>query len=227
MKLSEKTIKILKNFSSINQSILFRTGTIIRTRSPMHTIAAQAVVDETFPFEFGIYDLNQFLSVTSLFEDPDFDFQENHVSISSGDSSSNYYYTDKDMIQGVPEDSTPDFQKELGFNLTESDVKSLIQAANVMQLPNIIIESEADKQEIVITVKDSKNPTSNNFHKKVGETMLTNNFKYVLLVENIKLLPHSYDVSIITDPFMGVEFSSKYDKIKYWVPVEQGSKFNE
>jgi hypothetical protein len=227
MKLSEKTVKILKNFSSINQSILFRTGTIIRTRSPMHTIAAQAVVEETFPFEFGIYDLNQFLSVTSLFEDPDFDFQENHVTISSGDSSSNYYYTDKDMIQGVPKDTTPDFQKSLGFNLTESDVKSLIQAANVMQLPNIIIESETDKQEIVITVKDSKNPTSNNFHKKVGETMLNTNFKYILLVENIKLLPHSYDVSIITDPFMGVEFSSKYDKIKYWVPVEQGSKFNE
>ena len=226
MKLSDKTIKVLKNFSSINQSMLFRTGSIIRTKSTTDTIAAQAVVEEMFPFEFGIYDLNQFLSVTSLFEDPEFDFQENHVTISSGDSSSNYYYTDKDMIV-APKDITPEFQKALGFNLTESDVKSLVQAANVMQLPNIIIESEADKQEIVITVKDSKNPTSNNFHKKVGETMLTNNFKYVLLVENIKLLPHSYDVSIITDPFMGVEFSSKYDKIKYWVPVEQGSKFNE
>ena len=74
MKISDNTIKILKNFSSINQSILFRTGSTIRTKSPLSTIAAQAVVDEMFPFEFGIYDLNQFLSVVSLFEDPDFDF---------------------------------------------------------------------------------------------------------------------------------------------------------
>ena len=138
MKLSDKTIKILKNFSSINQSMLFRTGSIIRTKSTTDTIAAQAVVEEMFPFEFGIYDLNQFLSVTSLFEDPEFDFQENHVTISSGDSSSNYYYTDKDMIV-APKDITPEFQKALGFNLTESDVKSLVQAANVMQLPNICL----------------------------------------------------------------------------------------
>ncbi len=226
MKLSDKTIKVLKNFSSINQSMLFRTGSIIRTKSTTDTIAAQAVVEEMFPFEFGIYDLNQFLSVTSLFEDPEFDFQENHVTISSGDSSSNYYYTDKDMIV-APKDITPEFQKALGFNLTESDVKSLVQAANVMQLPNIVIESKSDEQEIIITARDSKNPTSNNFTRKVGETMLSTSFKYVLLVENIKLLPHSYDVSIISDPGMVVEFSSKYDKIKYWAPVEQGSKFNE
>ena len=150
MKLSDKTIKVLKNFSSINQSMLFRTGSIIRTKSTTDTIAAQAVVEEMFPFEFGIYDLNQFLSVTSLFEDPEFDFQENHVIISSGDSSSNYYYTDKDMIV-APKDITPEFQKALGFNLTESDVKSLVQAANVMQLPNIVIESKSDEQEIIIT----------------------------------------------------------------------------
>ena len=168
MKISDNTIKILKNFSSINQSILFRTGSTIRTKSPLSTIAAQAVVDEMFPFEFGIYDLNQFLSVVSLFEDPDFDFQENHVTISSGESSSNYYYTDKDMIV-APKDVTPEFQKSLGFNLTESDVKSLIQAASVMQLPNIVVESEADKQEIVITARDPKNPTSNNFTKKVSQ----------------------------------------------------------
>tara|TARA_R100001129_G_scaffold152062_1_gene114490 strand:+ start:404 stop:1084 length:681 start_codon:yes stop_codon:yes gene_type:complete len=224
MKMCDKTIKILKNFSSINQSILFRTGSTIRTKSALDTIAAQAVVEEMFPFEFGIYDLNQFLSVISLFEDPDFDFQENHVTISSGESSSNYYYTDKDMIV-APKNVTPEFQKTLGFNLTESDVKSLIQAASVMQLPNIVIESEADKQEIVITARDPKNPTSNNFTKKVGETMLDTSFRYVLLVDNIKLLPHSYDVSIISDPGMIVEFSSKYDKIKYWAPVEQGSNY--
>ncbi len=225
MKLSEKTVKILKNFSSINQSMLFRAGTTIRTKSALDTIAAQAAVEESFPFEFGVYDLNQFLSVVSLFEDPDFDFQEQHVTISSGESSSNYYYTDKEMIV-APKDITPDFQKALSFNLTEGDVKSLVQAANVMQLPNIIIESEPDKKEIVITARDSKNPTSNNFTKKVGEAMASVSFKYVLLVENIKLLPHSYDVSIISDPAMIVEFSSKYDKIKYWAPVEQGSKFD-
>lgn len=225
MKLSDKTIKVLKNFSSINQSMLFRTGSTVRTKNAQDTIAAQAVVDEMFPFEFGIYDLNQFLGVVSLFEDPEFDFQENHVTISSGDSSSNYYYTDKDMIV-CPKNVTPEFQKALGFNLTEGDVKSLVQAASVMQLPNIIIESEPDKQEIVITARDGKNPTSNNFTKKVGETMLTTSFKYILLVENIKLLPHSYDVSIISDPAMIVEFSSKYDKIKYWAPVEQSSQFD-
>ena len=227
MKLSDKTIKVLKNFSSINQSMLFRTGSIIRTKSTTDTIAAQAVVEEMFPFEFGIYDLNQFLNVISLFEEPEFDFQEYYVTISNGESSSNYYYTDKDMLQGVPKDTTPDVQRALGFNLTESDVKSLVQAANVMQLPNIVVESKPDEQDVIVTVSDIRNNTSNNFYKKVGETMVSKSFRLVLLVENMKVLPHSYDVSIISSPFLGLEFSSKYDKIKYWLPVEQGSEFNE
>ena len=225
MKLSEKTVKILKNFSSINQSMLFRTGNKLKTKSTLNGIAAQAVVEEDIPFEFGIYDLNQFLSVLSLFEDPELDFDASHVSISSGQSSSNYFYTDKDMIT-YPKEVTPEFQKKLGFNLTETDVKNLVQAANVMQLPSIMIQSEAGKQDITITAKDKKNPTGNNFTKKVGETMMDTSFSYDLAVENIKLLPHSYDVSIIEEPAHIVEFSSKYDNVQYWIPAQDGSSFN-
>ena len=42
MKLSSKTIELLKNFSSINQSILFKEGSKLRTISVMKNILAEA-----------------------------------------------------------------------------------------------------------------------------------------------------------------------------------------
>ena len=75
MKLSDKTISVLKNFSSINQSILFKEGSKLRTISVMKNILAEATVTEEFMKDFGIYDLNQFLNGLSLHQSPELDFK--------------------------------------------------------------------------------------------------------------------------------------------------------
>ena len=54
MKLSDKTLSVLKNFSSINQSILFKEGNKLRTISVMKNILAEATINEEFSRDFGI-----------------------------------------------------------------------------------------------------------------------------------------------------------------------------
>ena len=79
MKLSEHTTSVLKNFASINQNLVIKEGKTISTMSAMKNIVAKAEVDEDFPREIAIYDLNEFLAALSLFTNPVLDFSENHV----------------------------------------------------------------------------------------------------------------------------------------------------
>ena len=75
MKLSNNTLSLLKNFSSINQSILFKKGNTLRTISVMKNILAEATVTEDFGKDFGVYDLNQFLNGLGLHSRPDRDWE--------------------------------------------------------------------------------------------------------------------------------------------------------
>ena len=103
MKLTQKTFSILKNFSSINQSLYVTKGNVLRTMSEMKSVMAEAEIQEMFPQDFGIYDLNQFLGVLSLFEEPDLDFDTSYVRIKGGqNASSNYFYADKATIRTMP-----------------------------------------------------------------------------------------------------------------------------
>ena len=222
MELSERTTKILKNFSTINQSIVFNTGNVIRTISPLKTIMAQATVNENFPFEFGIYDLNQFLGVVSLFKTPEFDFNEKYVTIQSNSASSNYFFTDKSMIETPPAKTLDMATRLVGFSMTSEEIKSLLQAASVLSLPEIVITG--DGKEIKITASNVKNSSNHNFTRVVGETFAS--FKFIIKVDNLKMLPHGYDVALTNTPANMVEFSSQDDNIKYWVAAEQDSVYD-
>jgi hypothetical protein len=104
MKLSKTTVEILKNFSSINQSILFKSGNKIRTISIAKNILAEAVVEEEFPKNFGIYDLNQFLNGISLYDQAELDFQnDNYVFLKEGKSRTKYFFADPSVIVSPPE----------------------------------------------------------------------------------------------------------------------------
>ena len=103
MKLTQKTFSILKNFASINQSLYVSKGNVIKTISEIKSVIAEAEVQQMFPRDFGIYDLNQFLGVLSLFEEPDLNFDTTCVHISgSENASSSYFYADKATIRTVP-----------------------------------------------------------------------------------------------------------------------------
>ena len=169
MKLSDKTISVLKNFSSINQSILFNQGSKLRTISVMKNILAEATVNEEFAKDFGIYDLNQFLNGLSLHASPELDFgNDGYVVIREGKMRSKYFFADPNVIVTPPEKAINLPSEDVCFELSTDQLDKLLKAAAVYQLPDISAVGESGV--IKLVVRDKKNDTSNDFAIVVGET---------------------------------------------------------
>lgn len=220
MKLSDKTLSLLKNFSGINQSILFKKGDKLRTISVMKNILAEATITETFPKDFGIYDLNQFLNGLNLHQKPELDFEnDKYVIISEGKSSANHFFADPSVIVTPPDKEIVLPSEDVCFVLNTQQLDKLLKAAAIYQLPDLSAVGEAGVVKLV--VRDKKNDTSNNFSIVVGETdsIFTFNFK----VENIKILPGSYDV-VISQKLLS-QFTSTDRDLKYWIALEPDSTF--
>lgn len=193
MKLSESTISLLKNFSSINQSLLFKEGNKLRTISVMKNILVEANVSETFPKDFGIYDLNQFLNGLSLHSSPDLDFEnDQYVVIKEGKSRSKYFFADPSVIVAPPEKEITLPSEDVCFVLTSQQLEKLKKAASVYQLPDISAIGENGVVKLV--ARDKKNDTSNDFSIVVGET--NEHFVFNFKEENLKIVPGNYDVVV-------------------------------
>ena len=221
MKLSEKTITILKNFSSIDQSILVKKGSNLRTISVMKNILAEAEVQEEFEKDFAIYDLNQFLNGLSLHQDPELDFSnDSHIVIREGKRKVKYFFADPEVIVYPPEKEISLPSQDVCFQLEHSQLDKLIKASGVYQLPDLSAVGEAGV--IRLVVRDKKNDTSNEYSIVVGETdkEFTFNFK----VENIKIIPGSYDV-VISNKLLS-KFSSEKYNITYYIALEPDSIYN-
>ena len=169
MNLSDSTLNLLKNFSTINQSILFKEGSSLRTISVMKNILAEAVIDEEIPQDFGIYDLNQFLNGLSLHQSPDLDFGNNgYVVIKEGRSRSKYFFADPQVIVTPPDKDIALPSEDVCFELNTQQLDKLLKAAAVYQLPDLSAVGENGVVKLV--VRDKKNDTSNDYAVVVGET---------------------------------------------------------
>ena len=193
MKLSDKTVNLLKNFSNINQSVLIKQGKQLRTISVMKNILAEATVEEDFPKDFAIYDLNQFLNGLSLHQNAELDFQnDQYVVIKEGKSRSKYFFADPNVIVAPPEKSINLPSEDVCFILDTKELDKLLKAAAIYQLPDLSAVGEAGV--IKLVVRDKKNDTSNDFAVVVGET--DSGFVFNFKVENIKVLPGTYEVVV-------------------------------
>jgi len=220
MKLSDKTTTILKNLASINQSILVKKGNKLRSISVMKNILAEAVVDEEFPKDFAIYDLNQFLNGLGLHQDPDLDFtNDTHLVIREGKRRVKYFFADPEVIVVPPEKEMVLPSKDVCFQLEHSQLDKLLKASAVYQLPDLAVVGEAGV--IRLVVRDKKNDTSNEYSIIVGETDLEFVFNYK--VENIKIIPGSYDV-VVSSKLISEFTSNKFD-LKYYIALEPDSTF--
>jgi hypothetical protein len=220
MKLSDKTISVLKNFSSINQSILFKEGNKLRTISVMKNILAEATVSEDFSKDFGIYDLNQFLNGLSLHSSPELDFaNEGYVVIREGRSRSKYFFADPNVIVTPPDKAITLPSEDVCFELSTDQLDKLLKAAAVYQLPDISAVGEAGV--IKLVVRDKKNDTSNNHEIIVGET--NSEFVFNFKVENIKVLPGTYEV-VVSQKLLS-RFTSKNHDLTYYIALEPDSTF--
>ena len=224
MKLSESTLSLLKNFSTINQSILFKQGTKLRTISVMKNILAEATVSEELPKDFGIYDLGQFLNGLSLHNSPELDFQEdNHVVIKEGRSRSKYFFADPQVIVTPPEKEMTLPSEDVSFELSTDQLDKLLKAAAIYQLPDLAVVGGNGVVKIV--VRDKKNDTSNDFAITVGETSnyFCKNFSFNFKVENIKILPGNYEV-VVSQKLLS-RFKSKNQDLTYFIALEPDSTF--
>ena len=220
MKLSDKTLTVLKNFAGINNSILVKKGTQLRTISVAKNILAEAAIDENFPRDFAVYDLNQFLNGLSLHQDPDLDFTpESYISIKEGKRRVKYFYADPAVIVSPPEKKISLPSEDVHFQLESSSLEKLLKAAAVYQLPDLSAVGEAGVVKLV--VRDKKNDTSNEFAIVVGET--DKEFSFNFKVENIKIIPGAYDV-VVSSKLLSQFTNSTYN-LKYFIALEPDSTF--
>jgi hypothetical protein len=220
MKLSEKTLTLLKNFSTINQSILFKKGNSLRTISVMKNILAEAQIDEDLPKDFGIYDLNQFLNGLGLHQSPELDFQDDsYVLIKEGKMRSKYFFADPNVIVTPPDKEITLPSDEASFELSTSQLDKLLKAAAIYQLPDLSVVGGDGV--VKVLVRDKKNDTSNNFSIVVGETEST--FSFNFKVENIKILPGTYRVDVSQKLLS--RFTCQNYALKYYIALEPDSTF--
>ena len=220
MKLSDKTLTLLKNFSSINQSILFKKGNSLKTISVMKNILAEATIEENLPTDFGIYDLNQFLNGLGLHQNPDLDFEnQGHVVIREGRSRTKYFFADPNVIVTPPEKEITLPTEDVSFELSTSHLDKLLKAAAIYQLTDLAVVGGDGVVKIV--VRDKKNDTSNDFSIVVGETEST--FSFNFKVENIKILPGTYDV-VVSRNLLSRFTCRDYD-LTYYIALEPDSTF--
>ena len=222
MKLSDNTLTLLKNFSNINESILFKQGKSLRTISVMKNILAEATINEELPKDFGIYDLNQFLNGLSLHNNPDLDFEnDNFVVIKEGRSRSKYFFADPNVIVCPPEKSIVLPTEDVSFELKTEQLDKLLKAAGIYQLPDLSAIGENGVVKLV--VRDKKNDTSNDYAVVVGET--EGNFVFNFKVENIKVIPGSYDVIVSSKNLS--KFTCREHDLTYYIALEPDSTYEE
>lgn len=226
MKLSNETLAILKNFGSINQGIFFKKGKTLKTVSSHKNILAEVNINEEIPADFGVYDLNNFLSVVSLHkDDTTFEFDPKHVLIvgNKGRSKIKYRFCEPTMIVTPPEKPLAMPDAEITISLTDEDFDWIIRAASILNSPQIAVESNGSK--INLITLDLQNDSA---HTDSLEITDGNGDKYrmVFKTENlVKLLPGSYEVKISSKGISN--FKHKTVALQYWVTTETGSKFEK
>jgi hypothetical protein len=217
--LSRKTLDVLKNFSTINSSIVFRKGSTVRTISNAENILAKFTGEEVFPVDFAIYDLSQFLSGISLFSDPQLEFDnENFVSIRGGRQSARYFFSDPEItLKSAPEKNVKFPGADLQFNLTGEDLIALQKASAVYSLPDLTFQSIEGHDEIKLILRDKENDTSNTYDITVAGCS-TGTYTLDLKIENIRLLPGDYTVKV--SQHLISEWTNVNTDLTYYIALE-------
>tara|TARA_R110000868_G_scaffold609_1_gene4304 strand:- start:1127 stop:1819 length:693 start_codon:yes stop_codon:yes gene_type:complete len=230
MKLTDYTTQVLKNFSGINSNLIFRSGNEVSTISEAKNILSTASLDVNFPSEFGIYDLNEFLGVLSLVDEPQIKFEEKFavISDSTGRSKIKYFFTDVEMLTSP---NTTMLSKamamndfEVTFTLDQDTMNKIKRATSALGHTSVAITPSDGS--IALTVFDPENITSNIFTIELaGKCPSNENFNFILNIQNLKILPGDYDVSLSSK--LMAKFTHTEKKVNYWIALEKTSTYGE
>ena len=225
MKLSEHTISVLKNFASINQNLVIKEGSELQTMSAMKNIVARSGVEENFPKEMAIYDLNEFLAALSLFTSPVLEFDEQYVTIKEESNPTNslkYFYSDPSVVQSPSKTITMP-SEDITFELSSGDLSKMKRASAVIGAPDMVLENTDEPFKSILNAIDKKNDTANNYSLDIS-TNGDGQFKFYFKVENLKLMDGSYDVSVSSRNISN--FKSKNSDVEYWIALEPESTYS-
>jgi len=214
MKFSTDTLSVLKNFSTINPSIVFKPGSVVRTISPQKTVMAAATIDETVETQAGVYDLSRFLSTLALFDNPDVVFGQDRFSIKGGRSELRYTYTSESLMVTPPEKDIVVPDPEVSVSIKWQDIENVLRAAGVLQLPEIAFIGDGNS--VTMSAVDSKTSTADNYNTVVAEDISTDPFNMIIKTDNLKLVPADYEVTLSSKGM--AHFKSS--RVQYWVAIE-------
>lgn len=221
MKFGSETISLLKNFASINTNIVFKEGDSVSTISNAKNIFAKATIKETIPKEFAIYDLNSLLAMWTLAENQDIEFGDKCIGITSPAGKFEYYYSNPEIVTAAPtnEIQHADVYK---FKVTAEDIQMIMKAAAITGAPTISVTCK--NQSVTLSVSDRKNDTASNFKKSLGTSF--DDFDVFIAVENLKVIPDAYDITVAKTPngkAKFLHFKHESRQLQYWIAAEPGS----
>ena len=223
MKLSSNTISVLKNYASINQNLVIKEGKEITTMSAMKNIVARAEVEEEFPQEVAIYDLNEFLSALSLFKSPNLQFQDTYVNITEENNpktSLKYFYSDPSVVT-TPSKMITMPSNEVTFTLESATLSNITKAAAVIGSADLVLENSSGTPSL--TVKEKKNDTANSYSMGV-EAQGDGNVSFFFKVENLKLIAGKDNVEVSSKNISHMKNEST--PIEYWIALEPESNYS-
>ena len=223
MKLSSNTTMVLKNFATINQNLVIKEGSELLTMSSMKNIVAKATVEENFPKEIAIYDLNEFLASLSIFKSPVLEFEEQYLTIKEEDQPHKrltYFYSDPSVVQSPTKTITMP-SEEVKFHLDMNKLLEMKRAAGVIGSPDMVLQKSSGNSSLL--VKDKKNDTANNYSSDI-KTDGDGEYKFFFKVENLKLFDGDYDVKISSKNIS--HFKNDKSNIEYWIALEPESTYS-
>ena len=223
MELSENTLNVLRNFSGINQNILIKSGTNLKTISEARNVVATADVTEEFPKDFGIYDLNEFIGVMGLVDSPSLKFEDDFVTVSdsSGRSKVKYFYAAEETLTSPTKDVTMP-EADVKFTLDNDTLNKLKKAASTLGHSEVSIKAKDGV--LSLSVVENQNATSNAFSIDIdGEFKQDAVFNFIISISNLKILPGDYDVEISSK--LITQFKNKELPLTYWIALEKSSTY--
>jgi len=219
MKFSERTLTILKSFSTINKSILMKEGNVLKTITPEKTLVAQATITDNIPSQACIYDLSRFLSILGLYKDPDVEFHDKYFTIAEGKQRTKYAFADISMIHAAPEKEIDLPTKDVIVDVSWDDMQSVIKAAGVLQFKEIAFVGSEGK--VYLKAIDSADQGADDYGVEIGAT--SDEFKVIIKTDNLKLLAQDYHVTLCAkgiSEFKGTDAT-------YYVAIDTKSTYNK
>ena len=215
MKVSKSTLDTFKNFASINTNLLVREGQTLATVSNSMNILCRASVTESFPREFAIYDLNQFLSLLTMDENADLEFGDESVTVKTGVGKFEFFYAEPSVIKAAPDKEIP-VEEMYSFSITKESIQTIYRAASAISAPFLRVVGSGS--EVFLSVGDPNTPKSNSFTTSLGAS--DREFDARLSIESLKVIPDNYEVTVGTKPVMKFE----NDDRTYWLALDPSSK---